>query len=39
LVLQAAAAKLAKGDLTALASSLTFGHVIDLIKGYTTRSP
>jgi 2-methylisocitrate lyase-like PEP mutase family enzyme len=27
------AAKLAKGDLTALASSLNFGHIIDLIKG------
>jgi 2-methylisocitrate lyase-like PEP mutase family enzyme len=30
---QAAAAKLAKGDLTALASNLNFGHIIDLIKG------
>ncbi|NJP95462.1 isocitrate lyase/phosphoenolpyruvate mutase family protein [Nonomuraea sp. FMUSA5-5] len=30
---QAAAAKLAKGDLTALASDLNFGHIIDLIKG------
>ncbi|WP_433559242.1 isocitrate lyase/PEP mutase family protein [Pseudonocardia xinjiangensis] len=30
---QEAAAKLAKGDLTALASNLDFGHVIDLIKG------
>ncbi|WP_326836906.1 isocitrate lyase/phosphoenolpyruvate mutase family protein [Amycolatopsis rhabdoformis] len=28
-----AAAKLVKGDLTALASELTFGHVIDLVKG------
>ena len=30
---QAAAAKLAKADLTALASNLDFGHIIDLIKG------
>ncbi|MET7992765.1 isocitrate lyase/phosphoenolpyruvate mutase family protein [Amycolatopsis sp. NPDC005232] len=30
---QAAAAKLAEGDLTALAAELTFGHIIDLIKG------
>ncbi|MEV0074749.1 MULTISPECIES: isocitrate lyase/phosphoenolpyruvate mutase family protein [unclassified Amycolatopsis] len=30
---KAAAAKLADGDLTALASDLTFGHIIDLIKG------
>jgi 2-methylisocitrate lyase-like PEP mutase family enzyme len=30
---QAAAAKLAKADLTALASSLDFGHIIDVIKG------
>jgi 2-methylisocitrate lyase-like PEP mutase family enzyme len=30
---QAAAAKLAEGDLTALASNLNFGHIIDLIKG------
>jgi 2-methylisocitrate lyase-like PEP mutase family enzyme len=30
---QAAAAKLAKGDLTALAADLSFGHIIDLIKG------
>ncbi|GII32327.1 hypothetical protein Pmi06nite_57690 [Planotetraspora mira] len=30
---QAAAAKLAKGDLTALASNLNFGHIIDLIEG------
>jgi 2-methylisocitrate lyase-like PEP mutase family enzyme len=30
---QEAAAKLAKGDLTALASNLNFGHIIDLIKG------
>jgi hypothetical protein len=29
---QAAAAELAKGDLTALASDLAFGHTIDLIK-------
>jgi 2-methylisocitrate lyase-like PEP mutase family enzyme len=29
---QAAAARLAEGDLTALASELTFGHVIDLIN-------
>ncbi|MFI5615211.1 isocitrate lyase/phosphoenolpyruvate mutase family protein [Amycolatopsis sp. NPDC051903] len=28
-----AAAKLAEGDLTALASTLDFGHIIDLIKG------
>jgi hypothetical protein len=28
-----AAAKLAKGDLAALASNLNFGHIIDLIKG------
>jgi hypothetical protein len=31
---QAAAAKRAKGDLTALASELNFGHIIDLIKGW-----
>jgi 2-methylisocitrate lyase-like PEP mutase family enzyme len=31
--IQAAAAKLAGGDLTALASELNFGHIIDLIKG------
>ena len=30
---QAAAAKLVTGDLTALASSLSFGHIVDLIKG------
>jgi 2-methylisocitrate lyase-like PEP mutase family enzyme len=30
---QEAAAKLAAGDLTALASNLNFGHIIDLIKG------
>jgi 2-methylisocitrate lyase-like PEP mutase family enzyme len=30
---QAAAAKLAEGDLTALASGLNFGHIIDLIRG------
>ena len=30
---QAAAVKLAKADLTALASNLDFGHIIDLIKG------
>jgi hypothetical protein len=30
---QAAAAKLAKSGLTALASNLNFGHTIDLIKG------
>jgi 2-methylisocitrate lyase-like PEP mutase family enzyme len=30
---QAAAAKLAKADLTALASNLNFGHIIDPIKG------
>ncbi|MEV0159655.1 isocitrate lyase/PEP mutase family protein [Nonomuraea fuscirosea] len=30
---RAAAAKLAKGDLTALASDLDFGHIIGLIKG------
>ncbi|SDJ23937.1 2-Methylisocitrate lyase, PEP mutase family [Nonomuraea maritima] len=30
---QAAAAKLVRGDLTALASHLDFGHIIDLIKG------
>ena len=30
---QAAAAKLAAGDLTALASELNFGHIVDLIKG------
>ena len=30
---QAAAAKLAKADLTALASNLNFVHIIDLIKG------
>jgi 2-methylisocitrate lyase-like PEP mutase family enzyme len=30
---RAAAAKLAGGDLTALASDLTFGHIIGLIKG------
>ncbi|GAA5142936.1 isocitrate lyase/phosphoenolpyruvate mutase family protein [Pseudonocardia adelaidensis] len=30
---QAAAVKLAAGDLTALASELDFGHIIDLIKG------
>jgi 2-methylisocitrate lyase-like PEP mutase family enzyme len=30
---RAAAAKLAKGDLTALASDLNFGNLIDLIKG------
>ena len=30
---QTAAAKLAKRDLTALASNLNFGHIIDLIKG------
>jgi 2-methylisocitrate lyase-like PEP mutase family enzyme len=29
---QQAVAKLAKGDLTALASNLDFGHIIDLIK-------
>ncbi|RKN32393.1 isocitrate lyase/PEP mutase family protein [Micromonospora musae] len=29
---RAAAAKLAEGDLTALASELNFGHIIDLIK-------
>lgn len=28
-----AAAKLAKGDLTALAANLNFGHIINLIKG------
>lgn len=31
--IQAAAVKLADGDLTALASNLSFGHIIDLIKG------
>lgn len=31
--IQAAALKLAGGDLTALASNLTFGHIIGLIKG------
>ncbi|MGY4646303.1 2-methylisocitrate lyase-like PEP mutase family enzyme [Mycobacterium sp. URHB0021] len=30
---QEAAAKLANGDLTALASKLNFGHIIDLING------
>ena len=30
---QAAAAKLAQGDLTALSSNLNFGHIIDLING------
>jgi 2-methylisocitrate lyase-like PEP mutase family enzyme len=30
---QEAVAKLAKGDLTVLASNLNFGHIIDLIKG------
>ncbi|MGY4646456.1 isocitrate lyase/PEP mutase family protein [Mycobacterium sp. URHB0021] len=30
---QEAAAKLVKGDLTALATTLNFGHIIDLIKG------
>lgn len=30
---KAAAAKLAEGDLTALTSELTFGHIIDLIRG------
>jgi 2-methylisocitrate lyase-like PEP mutase family enzyme len=30
---QEAAAKLAKGDLTALASNLNFGHIVDLIRG------